>query len=158
MVGAHNNNNAGFPSGSAYIFVRDDGGVNNWGQVPKLAASDAAVSEQFGFSVSVSGDTAVVGAFANDDAGESSGSAYIFVRDEGGVVNWGEVAKLTASDAALGDFFGFSVSVAGNTTVMGAFNNDDAGNTSGSAYVFRTAKANCVLGPKAKCKEKEKKK
>ena len=38
MVGAHNNNNAGFPSGSAYIFVRDEGGVNNWGQVPKLAA------------------------------------------------------------------------------------------------------------------------
>ena len=60
----------------------------------------------------------VVVAFGDDDAGGSSGSAYIFERDQGGVDNWGQVAKLIASDAAVLDFFGRSVSVSGDTAVV----------------------------------------
>ncbi len=75
----------------------------------------------------------VVGAHLNDDAGSRSGSAYVFVRSGGA---WSQQAKLTASDAAASDFFGSSVSISGDTVVVGACCDDDAGSSSGSAYVF----------------------
>ena len=77
----------------------------------KLNASDAAAGDWFARSVSVSGDTTVIGAYWDDDGGSDSGSAYVFSRNQGGNDNWGQVIKLTASDAAAGDEFGFSVSV-----------------------------------------------
>jgi len=105
-----------------------------WGQCEqKLTALDATANDLFGRSVSVSGDTALVGAYQDDDAGSGSGSAYVYIRS--GVV-WSLQQKLTASDAAAGDFFGFSVSVSGDTALVGAYGNDDAGDTSGSAYVY----------------------
>ncbi len=101
----------------------------------KLTAADAASSDMFGNSVSLSGDTAVVGAYRNDDAGGESGSAYVFIRDAGGA--WGQQAKLTASDGAADDYFGWAVSIDGNTAVVGAYVDDDsAGVNQGSAYVF----------------------
>ena len=136
IVGAHLNDDAGDASGSAYIFSRNQGGADNWGEVKKLTASDGAASDQFGISVSVDGDTAIVGAHLNDDGGDASGSAYIFSRNQGGADNWGEVKKLTASDAATSDQFGFSVSVSGDTAIVGARNDSDAGSQSGSAYSF----------------------
>ena len=102
----------------------------------KITAGDAAFFDQFGVSVSVSGDTAIVGAWANDDAGSESGSAYIFGRDVGGPDNWGEVKKLTASDAAAADQFGVSASVSGDTAIVGAWFDDDDGGESGSAYIY----------------------
>ena len=65
------------------MFERNAGGADNWGQVKKLTASDAAAGDQFGYSVSISGDTVVVGALLDDDAGSSSGSAYVFERNAG---------------------------------------------------------------------------
>ena len=97
----------------------------------KLIAADSAAGDQFSSSVSVSGDIAVVGAFADDDDGSASGSAYVFGRDEGGPDNWGLVKKLTASDAAAGDNFGTSVSISGDTIVVGALGDDDNGSASG---------------------------
>ncbi len=134
VVGAYLDDDAGSQSGSAYVFERNQGGADNWGEVKKLTASDAAAEDEFGYSVSISGDTAVVGAYLNDDAGPQSGSAYIFERNQGGPDNWGEVKKLTTSDAIAGETFGWSVSISGDTIVVGAYL-DDAGN-SGSAYVF----------------------
>ena len=130
VVGAFLDNSPLPDAGSAYIFVRT-GGV--WTQQAKLTASDAAAGDRFGTSVAVSGDTAVVGAYFDDDAGSSSGSAYAFVRT-GGV--WMQQAKLTASDAAANDQFGYSVALSGDTAVVGAYQDDDAGSNSGSAYVF----------------------
>src|SRR3972149_3578358 len=75
-------------------------------EVKKLTASDAQASDDFGFRVAVSGDTAVVGAMFEDAGGSSAGAAYVFQRDQGGADNWGEVKKLTASDAQVGDVFG----------------------------------------------------
>jgi hypothetical protein len=100
-----------------------------------LAASDAAPSDLFGVSVSLSGDTVVVGAFVDDDAGAAdTGSAYVFVREG---TAWTEQAKLAASDAAAGDEFGTSVSLSGETALVGAFVDDHAGGAdAGSAYVF----------------------
>ncbi len=136
IVGADLNDDDGDNSGSVYIFQRDVGGTDNWGEVTKLTASDAATADLFGNSVSINGDTAIVGAWFNDDAGSASGSAYIFQRNQGGMNNWGEVTKLTASDAAFNDYFGKSVSISGDIAIVGAWRDDDAGNESGSAYIF----------------------
>lgn len=137
LVGARRNDDGGTDSGSAYIFYRDQGGVNNWGQVKKLTASDDSGDDQFGVSASLSGDIAVVGAFKNDDVGSDSGSAYIFSRDEGGADNWGQIKKLTANDAATGDRFGISVSVSGDYVAVGAEADDDSFNESGSIYLYK---------------------
>ncbi|WP_179336660.1 LamG-like jellyroll fold domain-containing protein [Winogradskyella ludwigii] len=130
IVGAYGNDDAGNNSGSAYIFVRSG---STWTEQEELTAFDTAGGDQFGSSVSIAGDYAIVGAFGNDDAGSSSGSAYIFVRSGS---SWTEQVKLTASDAAAIDIFGNSVSIAGDYAIVGAFGNDDAGNSSGSAYIF----------------------
>jgi len=141
VVGAHRDDDAdpGNPdanSGSAYVFERDEGGADNWGEVKKLTASDGAEKDIFGFSVAISGASVIAGAYRDDDSGDKSGSAYVFDRDEGGADNWGEVKKLTAGDAAAEDEFGHSVAISGKAAVIGARNNDDAGDKSGSAYVF----------------------
>jgi hypothetical protein len=123
-------------AGAAYFFERNQGGPDNWGQVKKIRASDAAGGDNFGDIVAISGSTAIVGADQNDDDGTSSGSAYLFERDEGGVDNWGEITKITASDAAADDQFGNAVAISGNTAIVGAFINDDDGTNSGSAYIL----------------------
>jgi len=132
IVGANGDDDNGISSGSAYVFVRDTAG--DWTEQQKLLASDGAASDVFGESVSISGDTAIVGARGDDDNGSNSGSAYVFVRDTAGV--WTEQQKLLASDGAAGDYFGRSVSISGDTVIVGAYWDDDNGTSSGSAYVF----------------------
>ena len=136
VVGANGNDDGGDKSGSAYIFSRNKDGSDNWGQVKKLTASDADAGDRFGISVDISGDTVVVGAAWNGDGGDKSGSAYIFSRNKDGSDQWGQVKKLTASDEAVGDWFGFSVAISGDTVVVGAPQNNDAGYHSGSAYLY----------------------
>ena len=131
IVGAHLDDDNASASGSAYIFRRFG---TSWLEEAKLTASDGAVNDLFGRSVSLSGDRAIVGARGDDDNGSSSGSAYIFRRV--GTV-WTQEAKLTASDGQAGDRFGFSVSVDGDRAIVGADGDDDNGSNSGSAYIFR---------------------
>jgi FG-GAP repeat protein len=128
IVGAPFDDDGGADSGSAYLFD-----TTNWLQVAKLTASDTALFDNFGFSVAISGTTAIVGAWANNDGGADSGSAYLFETTTGL-----QVAKLTASDAAANDFFGRSVAISGTTAIVGAWGNNDAGTGSGSAYLFDT--------------------
>ncbi len=116
-------------SGAAYVY-RFDG--SNWIEEAKLSPVDTASGDEFGYSVSIYGSVAVIGAHFDDDAGSKSGSAYIY-RFDG--TNWIEEAKLTASDATSGDEFAQSVSVYGNTVVVGA--HWEAWNRSGAAYVYR---------------------
>ena len=130
IVGAYWDDDNGSASGSAYIFVRD--GVN-WTQQAKLTANDGASSDQFGGSVSISGDYAAIGAFGDDDSGNSSGSAYIFNRSGN---SWTQQAKLTANDGASGDNFGQFASISGDYAIVGAAGDDDNGSASGSAYIF----------------------
>ena len=137
IVGANLNDDDGSSSGAVYIFKKDQGGADNWGELKKLTASDAAADDEFGWSVSISGDYAIVGANLDDDNGSSSGSAYIFKKDQGGADNWGELKKLTASDAAASDFFGWSVSISGDYAIVGANLDDDDGSSSGSVYIFK---------------------
>jgi len=122
-------------SGSAYIFEKDSV-TGIWSEVAKLTASDAAASDRFGLSVSISGDTAIVGSVRDLIAFPNTGSAYIFVKPVGGWVDSTETAKLTASDAAFGDGFSFSVSIDVDKAIVGAIGDRDAGSLSGSAYIF----------------------
>ena len=132
VVGAQYDRDNGSNSGSAYIFVKNDNG--SWSQQDKLTAEDAAAGDQFGTSVSINGDHAVVGAHQDDDNGSKSGSAYIFVNNNNG--SWSQQAKLTANDGEAYDYFGVSVSIAGDHAVVGADGDDDNGIDSGSAYLF----------------------
>jgi len=130
IVGAYFSDDDGENSGSAYIFVREG---EEWIQQQKLTADDAAAGDEFGQSVSISGDYAIVGAYGNDDEGNETGSAYIFMRVG---EEWTQQQKLTADDAAADDLFGVSVSISGDYSVVGAAWSNDDGDRSGSAYIF----------------------
>ena len=130
LVGAYWSDDPPTQSGSAYVFVRSG---TTWSQEAELGASDNAANDRFGFAVALDGDTAVIGAVFDDDAGDNSGSAYVFTRSG---TAWTEDAKLTASDAAAGDAFGYRIDVNGATAIIGAIADDDDGSSSGSAYVF----------------------
>jgi heat shock protein HslJ len=124
---------AGLYCGSAYVY-RYDGTA--WVEEQKLTASDAAAGDRFGYSVSLSGDQALVGAdYDNCAAGIRCGSAYVYRYDG---TAWVEEQKLAASDAAEDDTFGSSVSLSGNRAIVGAELDDcAAGSNCGSAYVYR---------------------
>ena len=132
VIGVWGDDENGSGSGSAYVFVRDVSG--NWSQQAKLTADDGAAGDWFGISVSITEDTAVIGAINNDDKGSNSGSAYLFVRNGSG--NWSQQAKLTAGDGATNDSFGNFVSISRDTAVIGALFDDDNGSNSGSVYIF----------------------
>jgi len=109
-----------------------------WVQQQRLVADDAADGDQFGGSVSLSGNTLVVGAAYNDDNGSRSGSAYVFERTG---ATWTQTIKLLASDADGSNYFGRSAAVSGTTVFVGAPYNSDNGTYSGSAYIFEKSGA-----------------
>jgi hypothetical protein len=123
-------------SGAAYIFTRSG---TTWTEQSKLTASDKAAGDSFGYAVSISvdGNTAIIGATAQDPSGiTNAGAAYIFTRSG---TTWAEQSKLTASDKAAGDSFGYAVSISvdGNTAIVGATAQDPSGIAeAGAAYVF----------------------
>lgn len=114
-------------SGAAIIYrhVNDE-----WALEASLYPADVEYLDAFALSVSISGDTAIVGAYREDVGVVNNGSAYVFRR-----VNdvWEQEAKLIASDAATNDYFGISVSISGDTAVVGAYGDDT---WAGAAYVF----------------------
>jgi hypothetical protein len=135
IVGAPPGSSIGL--GSAYVFQRDAGGRDAWGQVAKLQASGGGPDNSFGSAVAISADTVVVGGADDADLGPDTGSAYVFHRDAGGANAWGEVAKLKAADGAELDGFGRAVAIDSDVIVVGANGDEDLGSHSGSAYIFR---------------------
>ncbi len=114
-------------AGSAYV-VEWNG--SQWVEVAKLVASDAVAGDAFGTSVAVDGDLAVVGAV---NAGNNlTGAVYVY-RFDGS--QWIEEAKLTASDAVLRDYFGYSVAVENDVIVVGAYYTEAT--FEGKSYVYR---------------------
>jgi hypothetical protein len=135
-----------WPAGSAYVFSRDEGGTDNWGQVQKISASNGFASDPgdqnndaFGEAVSIDGDTIVVGAPKRFNGfADKRGSAYVFQRSGGGPTPWGEVAELVASDQSndLGFFGGDDgqgVFIRGDLIVVGDRRDDT---NRGAAYLF----------------------
>jgi hypothetical protein len=133
LVGALRHDPQGIANaGAAYVFVRDG---DEWHLESKLAASDAAPTDRFGFAVDLDGNTAVVGAWFADTGGRfDSGAAYVFTR-EGGA--WTQQAKLVAPDPELDDRFGHDVDLSGDRVAVGAWLEDERGDASGSVYLFR---------------------
>ncbi len=131
IVGAPVDDDNGTDAGSAYIF-RFDG--FDWTPEAKLTASDGSAGDMFGISVSIDGAICLIGAYGDSINGNYTGSAYIFRYDD---PNWVEEAKLVAFDGDQNDEFGASVSISSNACVIGTSGDDDNGDGSGSAYVFR---------------------
>lgn len=147
-------NNSASISGAAYVFVRS-GTV--WSQQAYVKASNTGSGDRFGYSVAISGDTIVVGAFNEDSSATgvngnqadnstaNSGAAYVFTRS--GTV-WSQQAYLKASNTGTSDKFGGDVAVDGDTVIVGAHTEgssatgvngnqiDDTANNAGAAYVF----------------------
>jgi hypothetical protein len=96
-------------------------------------ASDTSIFNGFGWSVSISGDIAIIGTFVEDGVGNPIRSAYLF-RREGST--WTELTKITASDESAYDYFGFAVAVSGDTAVIGSLWDEESGEGSGSAYIY----------------------
>jgi len=115
-------------AGSAYVFTYSG---SSWNQQAKLTVSDAESDDEFGISVAIDGDYAVVGAHKNDDAGAESGSAYVFYRSGS---SWSQQAKLVAADAAAGDYFGKSVAIDGEYVIVGA---PGKSSNQGFSYIFK---------------------
>ncbi len=130
VVGARDHDGAGDDCGSAYVFAWDPSG---WKEQARLVASDAEEGDSFGCSVTVSGRTIAVGAYASDPAGASSGAVYVFHRDGDA---WYEQARLTACDAGERQYFGWSVAIDGERIVVGARGDDDRGSNAGAVYLF----------------------
>ena len=105
-------------------------------ELAKILPNDGEASEEFGFSVAISGTTAIIGAWHDDDNGKNAGSAYIFdISDPSNPV---QTVKLLPEDGDPGDMLGRSVALDGDTAIVGSSENDDNGDNSGTAYVFDT--------------------
>lgn len=130
IVGSFSNSEKGTGAGAAYAF-RYNG--SSWIQEAKLFANDAAQNDYFGYSVSISGDKAIIGSLYDDVNVSNSGSAYIFeYRSD----NWTQAYKISADDGALSDIFGESVSIHNDTVIVSARGVNDQGTNSGAAYIF----------------------
>ncbi len=136
VVGAWQNDSLLANSGAAYVFERVSGS-NDWSQVIKLIPDNTDFAgDEFGKAVAIDGDWLIVGAQFEDEAGKDRGAAYVFERTPNAANAWSQAAKLTAEDSAFRDFFGQTVAISGTRAVVGAPEDDDLGNQSGSAYVF----------------------
>jgi FG-GAP repeat len=118
-------------SGSAYVFARMGG---TWSEQAKLLDPGGAAFDAFGWSVSLDGESAVIGAYGDDDVTTDQGAAHVFARTG---ATWTHEALGAAPDAGAGDTFGWSVSISGDTLVVGAHLDDEtSGADQGSAYVL----------------------
>ena len=132
IIGAAGKDNPLVWTGAAYVFTHTDAG---WAQAAKLTASDSDIYDRFGTSVSISGDSVVIGSTGDRVAGGiEAGSAYVF-QNSGG--SWIEQAKLTASDGAHVDRFGNAVAIDGDDVIVGAFDADGQNVHSGAGYLYR---------------------
>jgi len=137
VVGARFDGTTASQAGAAYVYVL---GGNTWTQQAVLLAPDGAVADKFGYSVAISENTIVVGAYNDDSPLSNAGSAYVFVRS--GTV-WTFQQKLTASDATADDQFGVSVAIVGETAFVGANFSDQPSNSEAGA-VYRYTRTGTV--------------
>lgn len=130
IVGAWRQDELGENAGAAYVFRLDDG---NWVEEAKLLASDGLPGDGFGYAAAISGDYAVVGAYARDDLGFYTGAAYVFQRAG---TTWTQQVKLLPFDVGPGDEFGYSVAIDGDVVVVGTPAYDYVRPDVGAVHVF----------------------
>ncbi len=130
VIGLQDEDTTALTAGSIYVFTRSG---TTWTQQQKIQSSDAAENDRFGKSVSIDGDTIVVGAHYEDDTAANAGSIYVFTRSG---TTWTQQQKIQASDVAANDEFGTAVAISGDTIIAGSVWDDDVYAGSGSAYIF----------------------
>ena len=138
IVGAEGHDGLHTDSGAVYVFEQYQSNAQNWFESAMIIAADESVSQLFGRSVAIDGDTAVIGAPGDKDLGISAGAAYVFSRNPENLRQWMQIAKLTATDGAARDHFGASVTIKGDVIAVGA-NKHDANSVSdsGAVYIYR---------------------
>ncbi len=137
IVGSPYEDDKGTDSGSAYMFKRNPV-TGLWEQqTPKLVASDGVGNDNFGYSVAISGDFAIVGSLLDDDKGTNSGSSYMFKRNPVTGAWEQQTPKLVASDGVGNDYFGRAVAISGDFAIVSSPYDDDKGTDSGSSYMFK---------------------
>ena len=138
VIGAYGNDTGASSSGNAYVYERGPSGT--WALVTTIAPSDPVASGYFGFSLAVSLDglTVAVGAYNATGNAAPAGAVYVFRRRTSATPYWYQIQKVTSSDGAATDYFGYSVSLdaSGTTLAVGAYQDDDKGTNSGSVYVY----------------------
>jgi hypothetical protein len=133
IIGAYGDDEKGSMAGAAYIFECQDD--NTWVQKQKLLDKQGERNDQFGCAVAISDNFAIVGAYRDDDKGDSSGSATIYMRDQG---MWTVQAKLLANDGQSNDYFGYDVAISGDYAVVGAYRcDDDSRSNVGGTYIYK---------------------
>ena len=132
IVGALDYEGSNDVTGSAYIFYRNEGGENNWGQVKKITAQGNEIGNWFGFSVDIDDDKVVVGAWRSDLYGTHSGFAAIYQKDLGGENNWGQLKEIKPQGIGDNYQFGYSVSIDRDKVIASATNE----NSKGTVYLF----------------------
>ncbi|GEM_PF-1163782 len=130
LVGAGLDDAPEWMSGSVYVF---EPGQRSWAPTAKLTPQDAAVGDQFGLSLALSGNVMLIGAPGKDELGEDSGVAYVFERTTD---SWTQTAKLIPEDGSGFSYFGQAVSIDGYLAVVGAPGESSAAFYAGAAYVF----------------------
>lgn len=131
FVGAQGDTNNDIESGSVFVYQEFD--VGGWSLLAKLSPADAQEADVFGESVSVDGDTLIVGNYGDPAHGVEAGSATIFTLDS---FIWGETIELSPTQLEAGDQFGLDVAVSGDYALVGAPNDDDGAENAGAVYVF----------------------
>ena len=134
VVGVPGDDDNGSGAGAVFIFTRNQGGNNNWGEISKIEASDGAAGDGFGWAVAIAGDYIVIGAPGDDDNGSNSGSVFIFANNQDG--SWSQVKKIVADDGNIDDGFGSAVAISGDRILIGMPGDDTVSPDAGAAFIF----------------------
>lgn len=116
--------------GAVYVFERNLGGENNWGEVKKIQPLDGDMDDRFGKTIAMSGEYLLAGSEGHE---MGMGATYLFRKDKEGENNWGLANKMSAMDGSPRDLFGSSVAMSGEDIFIGAYQSD----RKGGAYIFR---------------------
>ena len=120
--------------GAVYVYERD-GVVQPWLQTAEIHQDNAQPYDTMGTGLALEGDIIVAGAPGVDDRGAISGAVFVFGRDVGGQDNWGQIARLTASDGGEEDRLGTQLGLSGELIAAGAYYHPNYSER-GAVYVF----------------------
>jgi FlgD Ig-like domain/Fibronectin type III domain/FG-GAP repeat len=122
----------GDTKGEVYIFGKDVGGLNNWGQIKKLTALNAQVGDYFGFDLAIQNN---VLAISSPGFTSNRGAVYIHYQNQGGINNWGLLKRIDTPDGGANDEFGKSIYLLNGTDLV--ISSPGNGTNAGAVYLFR---------------------